>query len=138
MGWLDFLLKLFPSKERQREARRQAGTTLRTRGNFRAVHPVTIRYTNFAGQERTFVAEQGSLVRKRNHLVARVEPAGGNIALSRDRIRNLAEVEALLPQRVAPGQTGPTTRERQVLGYHKKHGTTSPLFEMIRAKYPNW
>jgi hypothetical protein len=25
-----------------------------------------------------------------------------------------------------------------VLGYHKKHKTTSPLYEKIRAKYPDW
>ena len=32
----------------------------------------------------------------------------------------------------------PTPRERQVLAYHKKYGTTSPLYEKIRAKYPDW
>src|SRR5215510_10072910 len=26
----------------------------------------------------------------------------------------------------------------QVLSYHKKYGTTSPLYEKLRAKYPNW
>ena len=25
-----------------------------------------------------------------------------------------------------------------MLGYHKKHGTSSPLYQKIRAKYPNW
>ena len=29
-------------------------------------------------------------------------------------------------------------RERQVLNYHKKYKTTSPLYEKIREKYPNW
>jgi hypothetical protein len=29
-------------------------------------------------------------------------------------------------------------REAQVLGYHKKHGTSSPLYQKVRAKYPNW
>jgi len=33
---------------------------------------------------------------------------------------------------------GPTARERQVLAYHKKYKTTFPLYEKIRAKYPNW
>jgi len=34
--------------------------------------------------------------------------------------------------------SGPTARERQVLGFHKKHKSTSPLYEEIRAKYPDW
>jgi len=29
-------------------------------------------------------------------------------------------------------------RERQVRSYHKKYGTTSPLYEKIKAKYPDW
>jgi len=115
-----------------------AGTTVRTEDSFKPVRPVIIRYRNFAGQDRTFVAEMDSLVRKGNHLVGRVEPNGEKIALARDRIQNLEEVEAGPTQRVAPGQPLPTPRERQVLGYHKKHGTSSPLFEKIRAKYPNW
>lgn len=84
------------------------------------------------------MAELESVVRKGNHLVGRVAPTGGKIALARDRIQNLGEVEAGLPQRVASGQPWPTPRERQVLGYHKKHGTSSSLFEQTRAKYPNW
>jgi hypothetical protein len=110
---------------------RQPGTTVRTAGSFKAVQPVTIRYQSFAGQDRTFVAE-------RNHMVGRVEPTGYKLSLARDRIQNLQEVESRLKPKVAPGQPLPTRQERQVLGYHKKHGTSSLLFEKIRAKYPNW
>jgi hypothetical protein len=39
---------------------------------------------------------------------------------------------------VAPGQAMPSQLERQVLGYHKKYKTTSPLYQQIRAKYPHW
>jgi hypothetical protein len=109
-----------------------------TRGDFRPEHPVSIRYVNFVGQSRDFSAERDSLVRKRNHIVAQVAPTGRRIALSRDRVQNLSEVEGNMPQRVAPGQNWPTPRERQILGYHKKHGTTSPRCEQVRAKYPNW
>jgi len=115
-----------------------AGTTALTKGSFKTVQPIIIRYRNFAGQDRTFVAEMDSLVRKGNHLVGRVEPTGKKISLARDRIQNLEEVESRAKQRAAPGQPLPTPRERQVLGYHKKHGTSSPLFEKIRTKYPNW
>jgi hypothetical protein len=117
---------------------RHAGTTVPTAGSFRPVQPITIRYRNFAGQDRTFVAELESVVRKGNHLVGRVAPTGRKIALLRERIQNLGEVDSQLPQRVASGQTWPTPRERQVLGYHKKHGTSSPVFDKIRAKYPDW
>jgi len=117
---------------------RQAGTTVPTKGSFQPLQPITIRYRNFAGQDRTFLAELESVVRKGDHLVGRVAPTGRKIALLRDRIQNLGEVDSQLPQRVASGQPWPTPRERQVLGYHKKHGTRSPLFDKIRAKYPNW
>lgn len=109
-----------------------------TRGNFRPANPVSIRYVNFAGQSRDFSAERDSLVRKRNHIVGEVAPTGKKIALSRDRIQNLSQVEGCMPKRVEPGQNWPTARERQILGYHKKNGTTSPRYEQVRAKYPNW
>lgn len=117
---------------------RQAGTAVPTRGDFRPENPVSIRYRNFAGQDRDFSAERDSIHRKGNHLIARVAPTGERIALSRDRIQNLREVESEFPQQVAPDQAWPTPRERQILGYHKKHGTTSPRYEQVRAKYPNW
>ncbi|MGB2869000.1 MAG: hypothetical protein WBD36_11155 [Bacteroidota bacterium] len=83
---------------------RHAGTTVPTQGSFRPVQPITIRYRNFAGQDLTFVAELESVVRKGNHLVGRVAPTGRKIALFRDRIQNLGEVDSQLPQRVASGQ----------------------------------
>jgi hypothetical protein len=92
--------------------------TVPTEGNFRPGYPVSIRYINFAGQSRNFSAERDSLVRKKN--------------------QNLGEVDGHMPQRVAPGQKWPTGRERQILNYHKNHGTSSPRYEQLRAKYPNW
>ena len=109
-----------------------------TRGDFLPRHPVSIRYVNFVGQNRDFSSERDSLVRKKNHIVAQVAPTGRKIALSRDRIQNLNEVEGCMPRRVEPGQSWPTGRERQILNFHKKHGTTSPRYEQLRAKYPNW
>jgi hypothetical protein len=99
---------------------------------------VAIQYRNFQGQDKTFHADARSLHREKNHIVATVAPQGRQINLSRERIQNLQEVESKMQQRVAPGQNWPTPRERQVLNYHKKNGTTSPLYEKIRAKYPSW
>ena len=109
-----------------------------TDGNFQPAHPVSIRYVNFVGQSRDFLAERDSLVRKRNHIVAQVAPTGRKITLSRDRIQNLSEVESHASQKVEPAQDWPSGRERQILNYHKKRGTTSPRYEQVRAKYPRW
>ena len=99
---------------------------------------VKIQYRNFQGQNKTFYAEARSLHREKNHIRATVAPKSQQISLSRDRIQNLQEVERQMPQRVEANQEWPNKKERQVLSYHKKHGTTSPLYEKIRAKYPNW
>jgi hypothetical protein len=99
---------------------------------------VAIQYKNFQGQNKTFHADAQSLHREKNHIVAKVAPKGKQITLSRDRIQNLNEVERRIPERVAIGQNWPSPRERQVLNYHKKYKTTSPLYEKIREKYPNW
>jgi hypothetical protein len=102
------------------------------------VSALAILYRNFQGQEKTFTADKESLQRKGNHIVARVAPTGEKIALSRDRIQNLSEVEQALLQAAETARAGPTARERQVLSYHKKYKSTSPLYEKIRAKYPDW
>jgi hypothetical protein len=99
---------------------------------------VAIAYRNFQGADKRFIADVASLRRTKEHIFARVAPRGVGITLARKRITNLDEVERQMPARVAPNQAWPTPRERQVLGYHKKHHTTSALYEKIRAKYPNW
>lgn len=117
---------------------RLAAKSSRHSGGFSPQKPVQIRYRNFRNEEKTFTSDAATIERKRNHLVVQVVPSGERIALSRSRVLNLGEVEASFAQRVAPDQPWPTPRERQVLNYHKKYGTTSPLYEKVRAKYPNW
>jgi hypothetical protein len=117
---------------------RTGGGVSRWRGDFTPTAPVAIRYRNFRGEEKTFTAESLTLRRSRNHIVAQVAPTGRSISLSRDRIQNLEQVERLLPEVAESRPSGPTARERQVLGYHKKHKSTSPLYEKIRATYPHW
>ena len=114
------------------------GTRAPRRSDYSPARPLAIRYRNFQGQEKTFTAEKESLQKKNNHIIACVAPTGEKIALSRDRIQNLMEVEQALPQAVEPSQPRPTARERQVLNFHKKNKSTSPLYEKIRAKYPGW
>ncbi len=120
------------------EAVSEAATSQAAQGNFAPTRPITVRYLNHQGQQKTFTADAESAVRKRNHISLRVTPSGIRMALSRDRIQNLKEVEGAFPQRVRPGQEWPTPRERQVLSYHKKRKTTSALHDRIRGKYPDW
>ena len=99
---------------------------------------VSIRYRNSRGESKTFSADRSSLTRRHNHIVAHVAPSWRPLALSRDRIENLTEIDPYLPERDRSEAAQPTARERQVLAYHKKYGTTSPLHEKIRSKYSNW
>jgi hypothetical protein len=99
---------------------------------------VTIRYQNYKGEVKTFSADADSGARRKKHISVCVAPKNVRIVLSRDRILNWNEVDGALAQRVAPGQNPPSPRERQVLAYHKKYKSTSPLYEEIRARYPHW
>ena|SRR5947207_1028977 len=117
---------------------RANGSRASRRSDFSPAKPLTIRYRNFRGEEKTFTADEESLRRKHNHIIARVVPTGEEISLSRERIQNLDEVDYAVPQKVERVPQGPTARERQVLAYHKKYKTTSSLYESIRAKYPDW
>ena len=99
---------------------------------------LAIQYVNFRKETRTFQVESASIRRRNNHILARERRSGRQITLCRDRIQNMAEVDALLPARDRSGAPRPNSRERQVLGYHSKHKTTSPLYEKIKARYPDW
>ncbi|MGE5325416.1 MAG: hypothetical protein ACM3NO_00130 [Deltaproteobacteria bacterium] len=109
-----------------------------TRGGFSPEKTVTIRYRNFKGEEKEFLADAESARRMAKRVSIRVAPKGVRISLARERISNWSEVDGALSHRVEPGQNPPTPRERQVLAFHKKYKTTSPLYEQIRAKYPHW
>lgn len=101
------------------------------RGNFVASRPIEIRYTNFRGEAKTFRGDRRSLRKVNKHFSLRVEPTGQRIALDRDRIGNLAEVEQ------ASGEW-PSPQDERVLNYHTKRGSTSALFEQLKQKYPQW
>jgi len=93
-----------------------------------------IRYRNFQGFDREYTADRRTGRRRGNNVSFRVKPTGRRINFNRRFIQNLAEVDALLAEK----SLQPNARERQVLGYHKKFGTTSPLYEQIRQKFPHW
>jgi len=96
-----------------------------------ARHGVEVRYVNFKGEDKTFTADRRSLRPAGVHLSLRVAPRGTRIALLRERIRNLRDLEAHLKAPVPP-------HDAQVLRYHMRHGTTSRLYEELRRKYPDF
>jgi len=118
---------------------RAAGLRTARRSDFVPTNALDICYRNFQGQEKTFKGDREWIALKRNHVLVRVAPTGETIALSRDRIQNLGEVEEALPKASESGaQPQPNARERQVLSFHMRYKSTSPLYEKIRAKYPDW
>src|SRR5262249_16639976 len=99
---------------------------------YKPARPMRIRYRNLQGQERNFSADTDSIVRKKNHSVARVAPTGKKIALSRERIQNLSEVESAFPQRFAAGQPWPTRVNDRSSGITKTWNKFSPVREDSR------
>ena len=101
-------------------------------GHFQpGVYRIEVSYENFRGEEKTYVGDRRTLRRRNNHLSLCLVPTGQRVAFSRDRIRNLAELEDFLSRQ-------PTPMELRVLNYHSKHRTTSELYESLRTKYPDW
>lgn len=97
-----------------------------------------IRYVNYQKVDKIFQVDANSVKRRNNHILAREQRSGRQITLSRSRIQNMAKVDLALPEKDRSGAPRPTASEKQVLAYHKKYKSTSPLYEKIRAKYPNW
>jgi len=96
------------------------------------LQPITINYENFRGEAKTFVAEAGSIRVRGAHVSAAVQPTGRRIALKRDKIANLAEVDGVIST-----ASRPTPREQRVIEFHSRRGTTSALYEELRRKYPD-
>ena len=92
-----------------------------------------LHYRNFQGLDRDYTVDKRSVHKINNHISVRAEPTGERIAFDRRFIANMSEVETWVEEKLPE----PNARERQVLGYHKKYGTTSPLYEEIRKKYPD-
>lgn len=92
-----------------------------------------IRYKNFVGEQKTLVGDYRSAYVRGRHVVIRVVPTGKRISLNLENIENRDEVESLVASNPRP-----TANERRILHYHLKRGSTSPLFEQIRGKYPDY
>ncbi len=121
-----------PASSEVRGPSEPATTAARHRGTgFSPVERIEIRYRNFEGVHRVFVGDATTLRRRRQHYSVCVMPTGRRITLAAGRIENLEEVRRCVIEH-------PTPREEHVLRYHSQRGTTSELFERLRAKYPGW
>ena len=95
-------------------------------------HRITIQYRNFRGDDREYVGDKRTTRFKKAHVTVRVAPTGRRIALWQKFVKNLDELKAFAPS------LEPAPRERQILKYHSARGTTSPRYEALRRKYPDW
>ena len=94
-------------------------------------YAISVEYENFRGEQKTFLGDWRSLRTRRHHISLSVAPTGQRIALSQDRIQNLAEVTTAVARL-------PTGQQRRVMAFHKNRGTTSPLYESLLDRFPEW
>jgi hypothetical protein len=100
---------------------------------------IEVRYTNWQGKRRYFLVNKHNITRKGERVCVWVKPKNIPITLKRAAIENLGELQSLIQER-KPLHKGPRPSrvERQILAYHKRLGTTSPKYEAVRRKYPDW
>ena len=90
---------------------------------------MTIRYSNHKGENKSFEGDKRTLRKKGRFVSLQVAPTGQRCSFKRDRIQNLDEVLEALP--AVEKLSGV---ERQILGYHRKKGTTSSRYEEVIRK----
>ena len=96
-------------------------------------YSLQIHYQNFRGNEIIYSADPRTAYQQGEYVVVRLAPTSNRVSFKLDRIQNRSEVESVLSENLYP-----TGNERRVLHYHLKHGTSSPAFEELRQKYPNY
>ena len=104
-------------------------------------YTLPIRYQNFRGDEIVYSADPTTGYQKGAHAVFRLAPTGRRVTFKLDKVQNRSEVDARLAENQREKEREgpqPTGRERRVLKYHLRKGTTSALFEELRQKYPNF
>ncbi len=128
MGLLDLLRMLLGSgADRARVPRAPSNPVPFDPGNY----AISVEYENFRGEQKTFLGDWRSLRTRRHHISLSVAPTGQRIALSQDRIQNLAEVTTAVARL-------PTAQQRRMMAFHKNRGSTSPLYESLLESFPEW
>ncbi|HTQ60961.1 MAG TPA: hypothetical protein VMI32_12090 [Candidatus Solibacter sp.] len=96
-------------------------------------YTLQIRYHNFQGNEIIYSADPRTAYRQNQFVVVRLAPTGKRVSFRLDRIQNRSDVESVLSD-----SPQPDGKERRILHYHSRRGTSSPAFEKLREKYPNY
>jgi hypothetical protein len=96
-------------------------------------YSLQIRYQNFRGNEITYSANPRCAYQQGEFVVVRLAPTGKRVSFRLARIQNRSDVESALSE-----NSQPSGNERRILHYHLRHGSSSPAFEKLRRKYPNY
>ncbi|HXA82842.1 MAG TPA: hypothetical protein VNY56_07030 [Methylomirabilota bacterium] len=100
------------------------------------VGSIRIRYENFRGDHLNYIADAKDAYRAGEFVVMRVAPTGRRIAFRLSSIQNRGELEASLASQDT--KNIPNVRERRILDFHLRRGTSSQLFREVREKYPEY
>lgn len=97
------------------------------------VNGIEIRYRNHRGEEKTYTGDRSTLRVRGKHISLCLAPTGARASFLKTRLLNLSDIEPLI--QTVSAAPGPSGVERQVLGYYKKRGGTSPRHQEILRKY---
>ncbi|HUJ39311.1 MAG TPA: hypothetical protein VLW54_02095 [Candidatus Acidoferrales bacterium] len=97
---------------------------------------VEVHYRNSRGEEGRFEGDARTLRESGEHISLRLAPTGKRVAFAKKWVQNLSEVTGHTDS--ALREPVPSSNESRVLRYHKRRGSTSPLYESLRQKYPNF
>ncbi|HVN10032.1 MAG TPA: hypothetical protein VMV61_13725 [Patescibacteria group bacterium] len=101
-------------------------------GEFR----VKVMYRTAQGENRYYEGDVRTIRDVRAHISMRIVPTGRRVAFDKSRVKNLEELKSHPASSFHDPK--PTAAESKVLRAHSRRGTTSPLFETLRQKYPNY
>jgi hypothetical protein len=90
---------------------------------------IEFRYRNAFGDEKAFVGDRTTIRRRGVHVSICLAPTGARCAFALSRILDRSDVEAAIPPEDEMSGT-----DRQILAYHRKHGTTSSRYEELKAR----
>ncbi len=97
---------------------------------------VTINYRNFRGDDRRYTGNRKTIHNTGDYISLCVMPQGKRITLKKKYIKNISEIERLIPEIIRQNQL--TTKEKQLLGYYNIHDQNNPVYQELVRKYPEW
>ena len=95
---------------------------------------VEVRYVNARGEEKTYRGDRRTLRQVNQHLSLQLVPTGARCTFALDRLHNRQELLELVKD--ARAHT-PTAREKHVLRFHARRGTTSKLYRELQERFPD-